>query len=72
MFATSWFLTLFASSFPFDLVTRVFDVLWFEGWDVVYRVAIALLKVSVGGWRLWWIVFISVCLLSLAWCVCVI
>ena len=45
MFATGWFMTLYTSAFPFDLVTKVFDVLWFEGWKIVYRVAIALLKV---------------------------
>jgi TBC1 domain family member 10 len=45
MFATSWFMTVFTNSFPFDLVTRIFDVLWYEGWKIVYRVALALLKV---------------------------
>lgn len=46
MFATSWFMTVYTNSFPFDLVTRIFDVLWYEGWKIVYRVALALLKVS--------------------------
>ena len=45
MFATEWFLTLFCRSFPFDLVTRVWDIFWLEGFKIVYRVAIALLKV---------------------------
>lgn len=45
MYATSWFMTLYTNSFPFDLVTKVFDVLWYEGFKIVYRVALALLKV---------------------------
>jgi hypothetical protein len=45
MFATSWFMTVYTNSFPFDLVTRIFDVMWYEGWKIVYRVALALLKV---------------------------
>ncbi|OQR99208.1 hypothetical protein ACHHYP_07166 [Achlya hypogyna] len=46
MFATQWFVTLFAYSFPFELVTRVWDVFLHEGWKIVYRVAVALLKLS--------------------------
>lgn len=44
MFATEWFLTVYTRSFPFDLVTRVWDVFLHEGWKVVYRVALALIK----------------------------
>lgn len=44
MFATEWFLTVFTRSFPFDLVTRVWDVFLYEGWKIVYRVALALIK----------------------------
>eukprot|EP01041_Mallomonas_annulata_P005877 gene5877-11871_t len=44
MFATEWFLTMFSRSFPFELVTRVWDVFWSEGYKIVYRVALALIK----------------------------
>lgn len=44
MYATQWLLTLFTSSFPFDLVTRVWDCFLAEGWKVPYRVMLALLE----------------------------
>ncbi len=43
MFATQWLLTLYSSSFPFELVTRVWDIFLLDGWKIVYRVMIALL-----------------------------
>ena len=43
MYATQWLLTLYASSFPFSLVTRVWDCFLAEGWKVVYRVMLTLL-----------------------------
>ena len=43
MFATQWLLTLYTSSFPFELVTRVWDCFLAEGWKIVYRVMLALL-----------------------------
>jgi len=44
MFATPWYMTVFSSGFPFDLVTRVWDVFLAEGFKVLHRVALALLK----------------------------
>jgi hypothetical protein len=45
---TEWALTVFSRGFSFDLVTRVWDVLLCEGqYKIVYRVALALLKVGV-------------------------
>jgi glutathionyl-hydroquinone reductase len=44
MYATQWLLTLYTSSFRFDLVTRVWDVFLAEGWKIVYRVMLALLQ----------------------------
>ena len=44
MFATQWLLTQFTSSFPFDLVVRVWDCILAEGWKMTYRVMLALLK----------------------------
>jgi len=46
MFATQWLLTLYSSSFPFELVTRVWDIFLLEGWKIVYRVMIALLDTA--------------------------
>ena len=44
MFATQWLLTMFTSSFPFHIVTRVWDCFILEGWKVAYRVMLALLE----------------------------
>ncbi|RLO13067.1 hypothetical protein DYB28_004549 [Aphanomyces astaci] len=46
MYATQWFVTLYSYSFPFEFVTRVWDIYLHEGWKIVYRVALALLTVS--------------------------
>ncbi len=43
MFATQWLMTIFSSSFDFDLVSKVWDNFLVEGWKVVYRVFIAIL-----------------------------
>lgn len=44
MFVTQWLLTLYTSSFPFDLVSPVWDSFLVEGWKVIYRVMLGLLK----------------------------
>mmetsp|Transcript_43310 Transcript_43310/g.75955 ORF Transcript_43310/g.75955 Transcript_43310/m.75955 type:complete len:208 (+) Transcript_43310:381-1004(+) len=44
MFATQWIMTLFTSTFPFGLVSRVWDSYIVEGWKVVYRVLLSLLE----------------------------
>ncbi|KAL7528074.1 hypothetical protein ACHAXR_002253, partial [Thalassiosira sp. AJA248-18] len=44
MFATQWIMTVFTSTFPFDLVARVWDSYIVEGWKVVYRVILSLLE----------------------------
>jgi hypothetical protein len=46
MFATQWLLTQFTSSFPFELVTRVWDCFLQEGWKITYRVMLALLSTN--------------------------
>ena len=45
MYATEWLMTMFCRGFSFDLVTRVWDIYLVEGFKIVYRVALALLKV---------------------------
>jgi Rab-GTPase-TBC domain len=44
MFATQWLLTVYTSSFKFDLVTRVWDCFLVEGWKATYRVMLSLLQ----------------------------
>lgn len=44
LYAAPWLLTLFASQFPLGFVTRVFDLLFLESSEVLFRVAVALLE----------------------------
>ncbi|KAG0719497.1 TBC1 domain family member 1 [Chionoecetes opilio] len=44
LFAAPWFLTLFASQFPLNFVSRVFDLLFMDGMEAVFCVALVLLK----------------------------
>uniref|UniRef100_A0A3P8TUC1 TBC1 domain family member 1 n=1 Tax=Amphiprion percula TaxID=161767 RepID=A0A3P8TUC1_AMPPE len=43
LYATPWFLTAFASHFPLGFVARVFDMLFLQGSEVVFKVALSLL-----------------------------
>lgn len=43
-FASQWFLTLFVYHFQFRALLRVWDIFMMEGWKIVFRVAIALMK----------------------------
>ncbi|KAK3867460.1 hypothetical protein Pcinc_027094 [Petrolisthes cinctipes] len=45
LFAAPWFLTLFSSQFPLSFVSRVFDLLFMEGIESVFRVALVLLRI---------------------------
>ncbi|CCI40039.1 hypothetical protein ABG067_001143 [Albugo candida] len=45
-YLSQWFITLFTYSFPFNFVTRVWDIFLLEGWKIIYRVALALIKIS--------------------------
>ncbi|XP_012217772.1 TBC1 domain family member 1 isoform X2 [Linepithema humile] len=44
LYAAPWLLTLFASQFPLGFVTRVFDLLFLESSEVLFRVSVALLE----------------------------
>lgn len=47
MFASQWFLTLFAYTFPISLVMRIYDIIFAEGAaETIMRIAIAMLKKS--------------------------
>ncbi|XP_061535108.1 TBC1 domain family member 1 isoform X3 [Phycodurus eques] len=43
LYATPWFLTAFASHFPLGFVARVFDMLFLQGPEVIFKVALSLL-----------------------------
>uniref|UniRef100_A0A3Q4AX97 Rab-GAP TBC domain-containing protein n=1 Tax=Mola mola TaxID=94237 RepID=A0A3Q4AX97_MOLML len=44
LYATPWFLTAFASHFPLGFVARVFDMLFLQGSEAIFRVALSLLR----------------------------
>lgn len=44
MYCSHWFNTVFAYSLPFDHLLRVWDIFLFEGWKIVFRVGLQLLK----------------------------
>jgi hypothetical protein len=43
-FASRWFLTLLVYHFPFRGLLRVWDIFLCEGWKIIFRVAIALMR----------------------------
>ncbi|EGR30341.1 plant adhesion molecule 1, putative [Ichthyophthirius multifiliis] len=45
-FATGWYMTLFSSVLPFQYFLRVMDIFFNEKWKIVYRVALAILKLK--------------------------
>lgn len=44
LYAAPWMLTLFASQFPLGFVARILDLLFLEGHDVLFRIALSLLE----------------------------
>ncbi|CAI5776741.1 Hypothetical predicted protein [Podarcis lilfordi] len=46
MYASSWFLTIFLTSFPLPIATRIFDIFMSEGLEIVFRVGLALLQMN--------------------------
>ena len=48
MFASQWFLTLYTAKFPLYMVFHYLDLFLLTGFDSVFQVAIALLKVGQG------------------------
>lgn len=43
-YLTEWIMTMFCRGFSFDLATRVWEIFLSEGYKVVYRVSLALLR----------------------------
>uniref|UniRef100_A0AAR2J9C5 Rab-GAP TBC domain-containing protein n=1 Tax=Pygocentrus nattereri TaxID=42514 RepID=A0AAR2J9C5_PYGNA len=46
MYASQWFLTLFTAKFPLCMVFHITDLLLSEGLNIIFNVALALLKTS--------------------------
>ncbi|XP_006635084.2 rab GTPase-activating protein 1-like [Lepisosteus oculatus] len=46
MYASQWFLTLFTAKFPLCMVFHITDLLLYEGMNIIFNVALALLKTS--------------------------
>ncbi|KAJ8300010.1 hypothetical protein KUTeg_021529 [Tegillarca granosa] len=46
MYASSWFLTLFCTSFSLSLACRVMDLFISEGMEMIFRIGIAILQTS--------------------------
>ena len=46
MYLTSWFISVFTRVLEFHVIVRVFDCFLLEGFKVIYRIALALLKLN--------------------------
>ncbi|GCC23936.1 TBC1 domain family member 4 isoform X2 [Chiloscyllium punctatum] len=44
LYAAPWFLTFFASQFPLGFVARVFDIMFLQGTEVIFKVALSLMS----------------------------
>lgn len=49
MYASQWFITIFAVNLKFDILVRIFDVFLLEGQKILYRFALGILKLSEGN-----------------------
>ena len=46
MYASSWFISLFARTVDFNIAVRILDCFFLEGFKVIYRISLALFKLS--------------------------
>ncbi|XP_032628900.1 ecotropic viral integration site 5 protein homolog isoform X4 [Chelonoidis abingdonii] len=46
MYASSWFLTIFLTTFPLPIATRIFDIFMSEGLEIVFRAGLAVLQMN--------------------------
>lgn len=46
MYASSWFLTIFTTTLPLGIASRIMDMFLMDGIEVVFRVALALLHLA--------------------------
>lgn len=45
MYASQWFMTIFAYSFNLDAVARIWDLFFLEGINLIFKISIAILKI---------------------------
>ena len=45
LYASEWFICLFAKDLNVNIVVRIFDVFFLEGYKIIYRFALAFLKI---------------------------
>lgn len=45
-FAPRWFITLLSSSLPRETLFRVYDCMLLEGYKIIYRAALAMIKIK--------------------------
>lgn len=45
MYASQWFMTIFAYSFNLDAVARIWDLFFLEGVNLIFKISIAILKI---------------------------
>ncbi|KAL0280239.1 UNVERIFIED_CONTAM: hypothetical protein PYX00_001591 [Menopon gallinae] len=46
MYASSWFLTLFATTLPLPIASRIMDVFLLEGMEIIFKIALSLLTIG--------------------------
>lgn len=46
IYATSWFIAFYIVVLPFNTVLRIMDIFLLEGYKIIYRVALAILKLK--------------------------
>jgi len=46
MYASQWFLTIFAVYFPIEVVVRIWDVFLVEGRKTIFRIGLAIMKLN--------------------------
>lgn len=46
LYATNWFLTLFSSRMPIELTLRIWDIYFIEGFNVLYKIIVAIFKLN--------------------------
>lgn len=46
MFASQWFITFYSCVMKFDQLVRIYDCLFYEGFKIIYRIALGLFKLN--------------------------
>lgn len=45
LYATRWYLTVFLDIFAFDMTLRIWDLFFMDGYDILYSISMAILKI---------------------------